>query len=334
MDHSSSGSHGSMGLKKAILGFVQAKEAEALSPRTIQSYQLHLETWAQYMGERSVNGITAQDVRAYLAYLRTEYVPKRFNGKTTPLSQKSLRNVYITLSSFFAWASEELQAPDPMDAVTAPKFQHPEVEPFTLEHVEALLKAAEFSREADTRDRRRFVRRRPTALRDRAIILILLDTGMRASELCAVDIGDVDQKTGKIAIKHGAEGGAKGGKGRFVYLGKAARRALWRYLTSREDGDRPDAPLLTTGLDRRLGKNALLQLINSLGEKAQVQHCYPHRFRHTFAITFLRSGGDIFTLQKLLGHSSLDMVKHYARVAQVDIEQAHRRASPADNWRL
>ncbi|MBP7692822.1 MAG: phage integrase N-terminal SAM-like domain-containing protein, partial [Anaerolineales bacterium] len=74
MDHSSSGSHGSMGLKKAILGFVQAKEAEALSPRTIQSYQLHLETWAQYMGERSVNGITAQDVRAYLAYLRTEYV--------------------------------------------------------------------------------------------------------------------------------------------------------------------------------------------------------------------------------------------------------------------
>lgn len=271
MEHSSPGSFSSMSLKKALLGFLQAKEAEALSPRTIQSYQLHLETWTQYMGERSVNAITAQDIRGYLAYLRTEYVPKRFNGKTTPLSQKSLRNVYITLSSFFAWASEELQVTDPMDGIAPPKFQHPEVEPFTLENVEALLKAAEYAREANTRERRRFVRRRPTALRDRAVILILLDTGLRASELCALNVGDMEQKTGKIAVKHGDEGGAKGGKGRFVYLGKAARRALCRYRVTREDASQPDAPLLTLGSDRRLGKNALLQLMHSLGEKAKVR---------------------------------------------------------------
>ena len=52
------------------------------------------------------------------------------------------------------------------------------------------------------------------------------------------------------------------------------------------------------------------------------------------AITFLRSGGDIFTLQEMLGHGSLDMVRHYAKVAQVDVEQVHRKASPSDNWRL
>jgi integrase/recombinase XerD len=98
----------------------------------------------------------------------------------------------------------------------------------------------------------------------------------------------------------------------FVGLGKTARKALWRYLVDREDGDFPAAPLFTN-------KDALRQVINALGAKAGVKPCYPHRFRHTFAITYLRSGGDLFTLKSLLGHSSLDVVEHYARVAEVDV---------------
>jgi integrase/recombinase XerD len=78
----------------------------------------------------------------------------------------------------------------------------------------------------------------------------------------------------------------------------------------------------------------LRQVIKGLGDKAGVKKCHPHRFRHTFAITYLRSGGDIFTLKSLLGHGSLDMVEHYTRIAEVDVELAHRKASPADNWRL
>lgn len=80
-----------------------------------------------------------------------------------------------------------------------------------------------------------------------------------------------------------------------------------------------------------LNKDGLRQVINALGIKAGVKKSYPHRFRHTFAITYLRSGGDIFTLKSLLGHSFLDMVQHYARIAEVDVEQAHCKASPADN---
>ena len=197
-----------------------------------------------------------------------------------------------------------------------------------------MLKAAEFCHEANTTRRRRFVMRRPTARRDRALILFLLDTGLRASELCALSVGDVDLKTGQVDVKHGQNGGAKGGKGRVVYLGKTARRSLWRYLASRADGADQDAPLFVGKLHRRMNKGVLRQLVARLGEKAGVAHAHPHRFRHTFALTYLRSGGDVFTLQSLLGHRTLEMVQHYARIAQIDIEQAHRRASPVDNWQL
>jgi integrase/recombinase XerD len=141
-------------------------------------------------------------------------------------------------------------------------------------------------------------------------------------------------KTGKVTIRAGVEGKAKGKKGRTVYVGKSARRFLWRFLTEREDGTDPDEPLFIGKYNQPMNRDALRQLLGSLGQKAQVRKCHPHRFRHTFAIAYLRSGGDLFTLKSLLGHSTLEMVEHYPRIAEVDVEQANRKASPADNWRL
>ena len=164
--------------------------------------------------------------------------------------------------------------------------------------------------------------------------MILLDTGLRASELCALKVENVDLRTGKVEVAHGAEGGAKGGRGRIVYLGKVARKAIWRYLVDRDDGEEPYAPVFVTKDGRPMNPSSLRLLIKRLGKKARVQNVYPHKFRHTFAITYLRSGGDVFTLQSLLGHGSLDMVRHYAQIAEIDLRDAHRRASPADNWRL
>ena len=325
-----------LGLKldKALTGFLQHKAAEALSPNTLIAYEHDLKLWIRYAGDVDVCQVTTQNLRAFLAWLHTDYKPHRFSGSEHPLAAKTVHNVWITLSSFFTWATAEFEMPNPMKAIAAPHFEKAPVEPFSKDDVDALLKACEFSREANTTERRRFRMRRVTANRDRAIILFLLDTGLRASELCSLKIEDVDQKTGKVQVKHGVLGGAKGGKGRTVFLGKAARRALWRYLAEREDGEDPHAPLFLGKFDHPLNKGALRHLVIDLGDKAQIKKCYPHRFRHTFAITYLRSGGDVFTLQSLLGHSALDTVQHYVRIAEVDIQEAHRRASPADNWRL
>jgi integrase/recombinase XerD len=321
-------------MSKAIPGFLQYKMAEGISDSSIVGYKHDLKLWLEHMGDQPVSKITAQDIRAHLTWLRTEYEPRRFSGKKHPLSPKTIRNVWVTLSAFFSWASVEFNIPKPTAGVPAPRCKNAPIDVFSKEDIEALLKACDYCRESNPWDRRKYTRRRSTGKRDRAIILTLVDTGLRASELCALKIGDVDFKTGKVQVKHGVIGGAKGGKGRVVFIGKATRRSVWRYLVDREDGEDENTPLFLGKFYRPLNSNALRHVIVELGERANVKQCHPHRFRHTFAITYLRSGGDVFTLQALLGHSSLDMVKHYAQVAEIDIAAAHNRASPADNWRL
>jgi integrase/recombinase XerD len=151
-----------------------------------------------------------------------------------------------------------------MKNVPAPKYKMPDVEPFIQEEIECMLKACTYSREANTFIRKKYAMLRPTANRDQAIILTLLDSGIRAEE-----------------------GGAKGGKGWVVYLGKTARHALWRYLAEREDGEEPNAPLFTVRRGRAFNADTLRHLIKGVAVEAGVKKAYPHKFRHTFAITYL-----------------------------------------------
>ena len=120
MNHSTSGPKP---VSKAISGFFYFKSAEGLAERTLDSYERTLQQWVDYIGEVNVTKITSQDISTYLNWLRTEYTPKRFSGKTHPLSPKTLRNIWVTLCSFFAWASEEYQMDNPMKDVPGPRFQ-------------------------------------------------------------------------------------------------------------------------------------------------------------------------------------------------------------------
>lgn len=323
-------------VSKALTGFLQYKSAEGLAPVTVSGYERDLKLWIEYQGDVDIFTVETQHILSYLNFLRTEYVPRRIAGNNSKkLAPKSVYNLYVSVSSFFTWASREFDMANPMKNVPRPRVPEDQpVEPLKKEDVELLIAACDFCEEAVTERRRKFTMKRSTSKRDKALILILLDTGLRASELCALRIDDVDMKTGRVLVRPGEAGRAKGGKGRVVFLGKSARRFLWRYLAEREDGSDPDAPLFLGKFNRPLNRDALRLLTNSLGAKVGIKKCHPHRFRHTFAITYLRSGGDIFTLKSLLGHGSLDMVEHYARIAEVDIEQAHRKASPADNWHL
>lgn len=113
-------------------------------------------------------------------------------------------------------------------------------------------------------------------------------------------------------------------------------KALHRYLTERKvlGGRNTISPLFATRVGRRFDRRYLAKHLGRLGRRAGIKSVHAHRFRHTFAINYLRNGGDVYTLQDLLGHTSLDMVRRYLHLAQVDIDTAHRRASPVENWRL
>lgn len=97
--------------------------------------------WLDHVGDVEVSQITTQDLRAYLAWLRTDYKPHRLSGEDHPLAPKTIRNVWVALSSFFAWASTEFGWPDPIQDVPPPRFEVAPVETFTKDEVEAILKA-------------------------------------------------------------------------------------------------------------------------------------------------------------------------------------------------
>lgn len=109
-------------------------------------------------------------------------------------------------------------------------------------------------------------------------------------------------------------------------MGQASRKAIWKYLSTREPAPKPQEPLFATRTGTHIDRNALGNLIESCAKRAGVEHAYPHRFRHTFAITFLRNGGSPLELQALLGHEKLDTVNIYVRLAQVDLQEAQKYA--------
>ena len=211
-----------------------------------------------------------------------------------------------------------------------PKVSYPEIVAFTQAEVQALLKACEQSRGVELNGRT-YKMRRPTKLRDQLLVMVLLDTGVRVTECANLRIKDVNLENGEVFIR--PVNSSSKNKPRTLRIGAATRKLMWSYVSSREQVFHED-PLFLTTQNRPMDRGTIRNLFVRLGKKAGVQHVYPHRFRHTFAIQFLRNGGDVFSLQQALGHSDWTMTRHYANLAQSDLQNAFRRASPVDNWRL
>ena len=216
--------------------------------------------------------------------------------------------------------------------IDRPRFERPLIETFTKAEIAALLKACDDGRAVNLSGEHRA---RSTRHRDRAIIHVLLSTGVRASELSDMRVKDLDLNAKSIHVA--GKGKGRDSKPRTVYFGRTASTAIWRYLSPYMKELRPDDPLFPVDLKavpRPMTRDVLGKLLARLGERAGIEKVYPHRFRHTFAINYLRNGGDSYTLQKVLGHTTMDMVTKYLAISKIDLERNHAKASPVVNLGL
>jgi len=298
-------------LSRAIKGYLLDAAAGELSSSTAKLYRYYLGIFLGYLGDVEIEKIMGEDLVEYLVYLRTDYKPNRPGGDTSPLSYSSLDNHWKCQRSFWGWCERILEIERPDKYLPRPRGKIPEVRPFTQDEIKALVEGCSRGRKA----------RRPTGARDKAIIMLMLDTGIRIGELLRLRVSDVNIESGEVYIRP-FESSIKS-KSRTVFMGKATRRVIWIHLSEHDD-------ISLFGIKYQ----AIRMVLKRLGERVGVENVRPHRFRHTFAIQYLRNGGDVFTLQRLLGHSSLEMVRHYLRLADADAEDAHRKASPVNGWGL
>lgn len=292
---------------RAIAAFLLDAQARNLAPRTIQFYETEIDrffAWLVAQGAPTLERVTADHLRAYI-------VAEQQRGMAPATVAASMR----ALLRFFNFCVEDGHLPtSPAARVRMPRVPE-EIKPaLTVTEIRRLLSAC-------------------TTPRDKAIILCLLDTGCRAGEFLAWTVDDIDLRTGAVLLRK-----TKARKERQVYLGAQSRRALLRWLAVHPWGDLPTAPIwLAT--DRAshlwaqgaLTRNGLHQLLTRLGDRAGVEQCNPHKFRRTFAIMALRSGMNIYELQRLMGHASLEMVRQYLPLSDADLEGAHRRAGVVDS---
>ena len=301
---------------KVVEGFVLSMSARHLSEHTIADYTRTLDKFAAFLeDDKPVHEITSQHIEHFLA---------SFKG----LSNKSLLNYYVGLSSLWSWlVKEEIVKTNIVRKLTPPKSERKDITPFTEAEVKAIMSALNRSR-VYVRGGRNVDHSLGSFERNRAIVLLFLDVGIRASELCDLLIEDLDVRNNRVFVRKG-----KGMKERMLPFSPRTGQMIWRYLATRKDAD-PGEPLFISKLNRPMSRQKLSEMFRVIGRRANVKGVYPHRFRHTFAIQYLRNGGNAYTLQAMLGHSTLDTVKIYLKIAQIDIDDVHRRASPVDNWRL
>ncbi len=311
-------------LEKCIELYLSTLETEGKSPRYIGWLKDRLRYFCNFMHQSheedfKVQDLTVQDGREFLHDLMSREVKYQDHPMMRQVKGK-LQIQYIhgcgrAVRSFSTFASDEgYLEENVMRKLKLPQLPKTLPEPLTEAEIQRVLAAS-----LDNTQGR---------LRNYAIMMLFLDTGIRLSELVNLRVSKVDFAGGEMVVF------GKGSKERRVPIGSQAKKALVDYIT-RERGEAAnpnDEDLLFLNEDHNpVTVNVVEKMLQRIKKAANVPKLHPHACRHTFSVRFLINGGDVFSLQKILGHTSLEMTRKYVNLASGDVKEIHRRFSPMDN---
>lgn len=289
-----------------VASYQRALKARNLAPNSIKTYLAMLDRFGRYLRDKGMplaaEGISRAQCETFLADLVAE------GHKASGLATR-----HACLKAFFGWLLEEGEiSASPMARVPSPRV--PETPPpvLTDDQVAALLKACAGKSFEDRR-----------AL---AIIRLLLDTGLRVSELAGLGVADVDFDRGLVSVM------GKGRKPRVVPFGAKTSAALDRYQRERARHKLAALPAFWLGPRQALGAEGVRAIVKERAAAAGiVGRMYPHLFRHFFSHSFLAAGGQETNLMRLAGWSSLKMATKYgASAANQRAIAEHRRLAVGD----
>jgi site-specific recombinase XerD len=315
-------------LERAIEAYLADHEGGNHSDKTLEWHETALGLMRGYLererGITLVADVDAPDISSWFASMR-----KTPGARGKVRSERTIPTYARSARAFFHWLVLQCLITDnPFARVVFPKVGKPLIQTISDEEFEKLLLAC-----APPNEDGRFAER--AAVRNRAILWLFYDTGIRVSELCNLRMGDFDRKKGIITVK------GKGSKERRIALGQNCLRNIIYYI----DRHRPDEEELeewgSLGEDhlflaetrKPLTKNGITLLFARLKKRAGItgKRISPHIFRHTFAIRYLILGNDPFSLQELLGHEDMTTVKLYMHMNDETVHEQKRKFSPGDH---
>ena len=303
-------------LPALIAAYLRQGELGGWTVRTLSNRRDTLGKLVWCLTQKNITACDPAGIEEFFLYLRNGHTEAggRWGKKDElqPVGKETVKTFHSRLRAFFTWAvSEERIGVSPMAKMKPPISRPDQIIPFSDTEVSALIGAT-----AHTHNPRR----------DRALLLLMLDTGLRATEVTSLLIADCDLDNNRVMVRLG-----KGGKMRAAPFSIESRRALYDYLATREI-DPAECLFLSergVGAGGGLTREGLGALYGRVGAIAGIGgRCNPHKMRHTFAVSFLKSGGSELALKQILGHESLVMTARYVSLASADTAKMHEAFSP------
>ncbi len=314
-----------MKLSDAIQGYMLRCQSKGYSHRTLEWYEQKLNYFCSYMENQQhvpdLERVTLLHLRAFTAFVQGstaskadvshEGIKPRKNEKIADLTVKGYVQV---VKGFFSWCiKEELLEKNPAARLERPKVARYIIPTFSEEQINSLLAACDLKTDL--------------GYRDYTIMLLLLDTGIRVSELCGLCLDDIGRDYIRVF--------GKGRKEREVGMHPDTAKHIWKYVHKfRHPQDENERRLFINRHGVPLTRSGVAQLLSDIGDRAGVSgvRMSAHTFRHTFARMYLGNGGDVYKLSRLMGHSEVQITETYLKDFQSrEARKDHEQFSPVTN---